>query len=129
MRQIAAESRSQSGVGKLRSLAASATFCTLMLTASTVVAQSTTPFGTPLGLENPGVALNGQTGPGTRPMGWQQQGRSEVVARNGMVATSHHLAAHAGLEILEKGGERHRCSGCRHGCSGRHLAERYGYRW
>lgn len=37
-------------------------------------------------------------------MGWRDQGRSEVVARNGMVATSHHLAAHAGLEILEKGG-------------------------
>jgi gamma-glutamyltranspeptidase/glutathione hydrolase len=37
-------------------------------------------------------------------MGWRDQGRSEVVARNGMVATSHHLAAQAGLEILEAGG-------------------------
>src|SRR5205085_8286426 len=32
------------------------------------------------------------------------QGRSEVVARHGMVATSDPLAAEAGLEILRKGG-------------------------
>ncbi|HEX2539707.1 MAG TPA: gamma-glutamyltransferase family protein [Caldimonas sp.] len=72
--------------------------------AAGATAQSQTPFGIPLGLENPGVSLNDKTVRGTRPMGWRDQGRSEVVARNGMVATSHHLAAQAGLEILEKGG-------------------------
>src|SRR5688500_5954820 len=67
-------------------------------------APSSTPFGVPEGLENPGVNLRGQVVPGTRPMGWRDQGRSEVVARNGMMATSHPLAAQAGIEILEKGG-------------------------
>jgi gamma-glutamyltranspeptidase / glutathione hydrolase len=74
------------------------------LSIPTVSAQSTTPFGVPAGLENPGVNLRGQVVPGTRPMGWRDQGRSEVVARNGMMATSHPLAAQAGIEILEKGG-------------------------
>lgn len=61
-------------------------------------------FGTPQGLENPGAGLAARAVRGSRPMGWPDQGRSEVVARHGMVATSHHLAAQAGLEILEKGG-------------------------
>lgn len=74
------------------------------MVASQALAQAAAPFGKPLGLENPGVNLNEKTVKGTRPMGWQDQGRSEVVARNGMVATSHHLAAQAGVEILEKGG-------------------------
>ncbi|WP_395672518.1 gamma-glutamyltransferase [Phenylobacterium sp.] len=41
---------------------------------------------------------------GDRSGGWLAQSRSEVVARNGMVATSQPLAAQAGLEILKKGG-------------------------
>ena len=36
--------------------------------------------------------------------GWSAQGRSEVLARHGMVATSDPLAAQAGLEILRQGG-------------------------
>jgi gamma-glutamyltranspeptidase/glutathione hydrolase len=41
---------------------------------------------------------------GDRSEGWLQQGRSEVMARNGMVATSQPLAAEAGLRILQQGG-------------------------
>ena len=42
--------------------------------------------------------------PGDRAQGWSSQHRSEVMARNGIVATSQPLAAEAGLEILRKGG-------------------------
>jgi gamma-glutamyltranspeptidase/glutathione hydrolase len=41
---------------------------------------------------------------GDRANGWLPQTRSEVLARNGMVATSQPLAAQAGLHILQKGG-------------------------
>ncbi|HMJ84493.1 MAG TPA: gamma-glutamyltransferase, partial [Vicinamibacterales bacterium] len=42
--------------------------------------------------------------PGDRSEGWGPQRRSEVMARNGIVATSQPLAAQAGLDILKKGG-------------------------
>src|SRR5262245_41954205 len=41
---------------------------------------------------------------GERSQGWLSQRRSEVMARNGMVTTSHPLAAEAGLDILRRGG-------------------------
>ncbi len=41
---------------------------------------------------------------GDRASGWLAQSRSEVLARNGMVATSQPLAAQAGLQILKSGG-------------------------
>lgn len=41
---------------------------------------------------------------GDRASGWLPQTRSEVLARNGVVATSQPLAAQAGLRILEQGG-------------------------
>jgi gamma-glutamyltranspeptidase / glutathione hydrolase len=41
---------------------------------------------------------------GDRSSGWSEQSRSEVLARNGVVATSQPLAAEAGLEILRHGG-------------------------
>ncbi len=41
---------------------------------------------------------------GDRAAGWLPQTRSEVLARNGVVATSQPLAAQAGLQILERGG-------------------------
>ena len=41
---------------------------------------------------------------GSRAQGWLAQGRSEVLARHGIVATSDPLAAQAGLEILRQGG-------------------------
>jgi gamma-glutamyltranspeptidase/glutathione hydrolase len=41
---------------------------------------------------------------GVRASGWPEQGRSEVIARHGMVSTSQPLAAEAGLGILRRGG-------------------------
>jgi gamma-glutamyltranspeptidase/glutathione hydrolase len=41
---------------------------------------------------------------GDRAEGWIPQGRSEVMARNGLVTTSQPLAAQAGLRILKEGG-------------------------
>jgi gamma-glutamyltranspeptidase / glutathione hydrolase len=41
---------------------------------------------------------------GDRAEGWIPQGRSEVMARNGLVTTSQPLAAQAGLRILREGG-------------------------
>lgn len=45
-----------------------------------------------------------QAVPGDRASGWLRQTRSEVLARNGIVATSQPLAAEAGLSILRQGG-------------------------
>src|SRR3989442_4076964 len=41
---------------------------------------------------------------GDRSEGWLPQTRSEVMGRNGIVATSQPLAAQAGLDILKKVG-------------------------
>jgi gamma-glutamyltranspeptidase / glutathione hydrolase len=83
--------------------------CLLALTvalstaAGVVVAQSPNAFGTPSkDVPNPGETI--MAVPGIRAQGWLAQGRSEVLARHGMVATSDPLAAQAGLEILQKGG-------------------------
>lgn len=66
-------------------------------------AQSPNAFGLPTtGVANPAALIN--AAPGSRGQGWQAQGRSEVLARHGMVATSDPLAAQAGLEILQRGG-------------------------
>lgn len=67
---------------------------------------SPNPFGKPTPsdpvLWNPGNNI--KTVPGTRPTGWQDQTHSEILARNGVVATSQPLAAQAGLKILQDGG-------------------------
>ena len=42
--------------------------------------------------------------PGDRAEGWLAQRRSEVMARNGMVASSQPLAVQAGVDVLRRGG-------------------------
>ena len=70
---------------------------------ATPSAQSPNAFGVPSGDQpQPGAAIKAV--PGSRAQGWLAQGRSEVLARHGMVATSDPLAAEAGLEILRQGG-------------------------
>src|SRR5690348_5186793 len=78
---------------------------TLALAASQIIshAQSSHPFGQPT-TDQPQPGSTIQAVPGSRAQGWMSQGRSEVLARHGMVATSDPLAAEAGLEILRKGG-------------------------
>jgi len=72
-------------------------------TLTTPSAQSPHAFGVPTTDQpQPASAINAVTG--SRAQGWLAQGRSEVLARHGMVATSDPLAAEAGLEILRKGG-------------------------
>jgi len=71
--------------------------------ASVAQAQSDNAFGNPTdGVSNP--SANVVAAPGSRAQGWLRQGRSEVLARHGMVATSDPLASQAGLEILQQGG-------------------------
>jgi gamma-glutamyltranspeptidase/glutathione hydrolase len=73
------------------------------LWAATSTAQSPNAFGTPSADNpNPGAAIPAV--PGSRAQGWLGQGRSEVIARHGVVATSDPLAAQAGLDILRQGG-------------------------
>jgi gamma-glutamyltranspeptidase / glutathione hydrolase len=75
----------------------------LGLWSATSLAQSPTPFGIPT-TAHPQPAAAIDTVPGSRAQGWLAQGRSEVVARHGIVATSDPLASEAGLEILRRGG-------------------------
>jgi gamma-glutamyltranspeptidase/glutathione hydrolase len=70
---------------------------------STTVAQSPHAFGIP-GPQAPTPTSSIKAVPGSRAEGWLDQGRSEVLARHGIVSTSDPLAAQAGLEILRQGG-------------------------
>jgi gamma-glutamyltranspeptidase/glutathione hydrolase len=75
----------------------------LIATLAISAAQSPNAFGVPsTERPQPGTAIKAV--PGSRAQGWLSQGRSEVLARHGMVATSDPLAAEAGLEILRRGG-------------------------
>src|SRR5512146_3087346 len=75
----------------------------LAWTFASPTAQSPHAFGVPTADQpQPGTAIKAV--PGSRAQGWLSQGRAEVLARHGMVATSDPLAAEAGLEILRQGG-------------------------
>ncbi len=66
-------------------------------------AQSPNAFGVPsTDQPSPGSAIAAVAG--SRAQGWLAQGRSEVLARHGIVATSDPLAAEAGVEMLRRGG-------------------------
>jgi gamma-glutamyltranspeptidase/glutathione hydrolase len=54
--------------------------------------------------DSQGLAAEFAAARGDRSSGWLPQSRSEVLARNGMVATSQPLAVQAGLQILKNGG-------------------------
>ena len=71
--------------------------------APVIAAASPNAFGKPSAtVSNPGDSIMAVRG--TRPFGWVDQTRSEVLARNGVVATSEPQAAMAGVEILQNGG-------------------------
>lgn len=76
---------------------------TLPVYSVAVLAQSPNPFGIPTE-DSPTPSANVVAAPGSRAQGWLSQGRSEVIARHGIVATSDTQAAQAGLEILQQGG-------------------------
>ena len=69
----------------------------------TGTAQSPNAFGTP-SPDKPVPTSTINAVPGSRAQGWLAQGRSEVLARHGIVSTSDPLASQAGLEILRQGG-------------------------
>jgi gamma-glutamyltranspeptidase/glutathione hydrolase len=75
----------------------------VLVWAGSGIAQSPNPFGIP-SADKPQPGATMQAVPGSRAQGWAAQGRSEVLARHGMVATSDPLAAQAGLDILRQGG-------------------------
>jgi gamma-glutamyltranspeptidase/glutathione hydrolase len=71
--------------------------------AAAAVAQSPNAFGIP-SADQPTPSASIDAVAGSRAQGWLAQGRSEVLARHGVVATSDPLAAQAGVEILRQGG-------------------------
>src|SRR3954462_10764732 len=82
---------------------AAAVLAGLVAALATPIAQSQNAFGIPSADQpQPGAAIKAV--PGSRAQGWLSQGRSEVLARHGMVATSDPLAAQAGLDVLRQGG-------------------------
>ena len=85
---------------QLRTFGAGATF---LIASAVGIAQSPNPFGRP-SADKPQPGAGIAAAPGSRAQGWLTQGRSEVLARHGIVATSDPLASQAGLEILRNGG-------------------------
>src|SRR5829696_5665623 len=85
----------------LRPVSATSLFVALLAIAT--AAQSPNPFGQPSS-EKPQPGATIKAVPGSRAQGWAAQGRSEVLARHGIVATSDPLAAQAGLDMLRQGG-------------------------
>ncbi|MCY3566010.1 MAG: gamma-glutamyltransferase, partial [Gammaproteobacteria bacterium] len=77
--------------------------CVFAAWAVPALSQSPNAFGIPTA-ERPNPAAGIVAVPGSRAQGFAGQGRSEVIARHGIVATSDPLAAQAGLEILQQGG-------------------------
>src|SRR5512143_3984271 len=75
----------------------------LVMRAPIASMQSQHPFGTPSS-DRPMPSSTVEAVPGSRAQGWLAQGRSEVLARHGIVATSDPLAAQAGLDIMRQGG-------------------------
>src|SRR6202790_5645574 len=64
------------------------------------LAQALPPLSTCVSQDVPACAAV----PGDRAEGWRGQSRAEVMAPHGMVTTSQPLAAQAGLQIMQRGG-------------------------
>jgi gamma-glutamyltranspeptidase/glutathione hydrolase len=75
----------------------------LVVGARSASMQSPNAFGIP-SPDRPSPGSTIEAVPGSRAQGWLGQGRSEVLARHGIVATSDPLAAQAGLDIMRQGG-------------------------
>src|SRR4026209_755752 len=73
-------------------------------------AQSPNPFGVP-SADRPQPGTEMKAVRGSRAQGWLSQGRSEVLARHGMVATSDPRAPEAGPEIPRRGGNARHAAG------------------
>src|SRR5919112_6398514 len=84
--------------------AASKTFSALVL-ASVAAASVFALAQSPVRMCTDASAPSCQAVRGDRSEGWLPQGRSEVMARNGLVTTVQPLAAQAGLRILQQGGK------------------------
>ena len=87
----------------MRPLSLLISLCGIAVFVASGAAQSPNPFGIP-SPDQPAPTAAIDTVAGSRAQGWLAQGRSEVLARHGIVATSDPLAAQAGLEILRQGG-------------------------
>jgi gamma-glutamyltranspeptidase / glutathione hydrolase len=75
----------------------------ICLAPAPAVAQSANAFGKPsTSVPFPSERIRSYRA--TRGYGWEDQSRSEVLARNGIVATSLPLATAAGLDMLQDGG-------------------------
>src|SRR5690606_38459060 len=79
-----------------------ARLCAALLVMSPIVTWAQSPNASGRPADNPAAEIPAV--PGTRSPGWMGQGRSEVLARHGIVATSDPLTVQAGLEILQQGG-------------------------
>ncbi|MGH8252963.1 MAG: gamma-glutamyltransferase [Steroidobacteraceae bacterium] len=84
--------------------------CQLLLAATTLAARAAPAAQERLALSTCNAQAGAPLPPacsavrGDRAEGWLAQSRAEVMARNGVVSTSHPLAAQAGLRILQQGG-------------------------